>query len=94
MEGKEMANTFTTRDGYRVSTAMAAGAARFYDAFPDIDGIQLDTIRHFAQERFLKACTPERVNDIRFEDEAPTFYYSLLVKESLTLAQALTAQAS
>jgi hypothetical protein len=85
-----MANTYSTRDGYKVSAACAAGAERFYEAFPHIDGIQLDTIRHFAQERFLKACTPERVNDIRFETEAPTFYYSLLLKESLKLAQALT----
>jgi hypothetical protein len=86
-----MANTYSTRDGYRLSAASAAGAARFYDKFPEIDGIQLDTIRHFAQERFLKACTPEVINDIRFETEAPTFYYSLLVKESLKLAHAVTA---
>lgn len=86
-----MATTFTARDGYRLSAAMQAGAGRFFDTFPDIDGIQLDTIRHFAQERFLKVCTPEKINHIRFEDEAPTFYYSLLVKESLKLAQALTA---
>lgn len=82
---------YSSRDAYRVSAACAAGAAQFYDAFPDIEGIQLDTIRHFAQERFLKACTPERVNDLRFETEAPTFYYSLLLKESLKLAQALKA---
>lgn len=85
-------NEYTNTDGYRLSNALMAGAARFYEQFPEVDGIQLDTVRHFAQERFLKASTPAIINDLRFETEAPVYYYTLLVKESLKLAQALKAE--
>ena len=86
-------NENTNTDGHRLSNALMSGAARFYEQFPEVDGIQLDTVRHFAQERFLKAATPEIINDLRFETEAPVYYYTLLVKESLKLAQALKAEA-
>ena len=79
-------------NSYRLSNALMAGAARFYEQFPEVDGIQLDTVRHFAQERFLKASTPAIINDLRFETEAPVYYYTLLVEESLKLAQALKAE--
>jgi hypothetical protein len=74
---------------YRREHAMAQALDRFYLAFPEIDGIGLDTIRHFARDRFDHAASDAVVEDARFETEGPIYAYTLLVRETATLAQAL-----
>ena len=74
---------------HRREDAMAQALDRFYATFPEIDGIALDTIRHFADEKFTNAATLEIVMDDRFPVEGPTYAYTLLVRESLKLATAL-----
>lgn len=79
-----MANT-----ARKVNDAMASALTRFYAQFPHIDGIALDTIREFAREKFVASCTDDRVNDSRFEAQAPEYAYLLLCRESLALAKSL-----
>jgi hypothetical protein len=74
---------------YRRENAMSQALDRFYAAFPEIDGISLDTIRHFARDRFDEAATEALVSDVRFEAQGPIYAYTLLVREAAALAKAL-----